>query len=82
MTEATWTDVARAAGQARLVKLCRASVSSRAMDVSAWGWYPVQGTQDQAAVRQSCGSAPDGKSETFAVLPLCLYLLSGLGQAS
>lgn len=52
MTEVTWTALARAVGQSQLVNLCRASVGSRAMDVSALPWYPVQGTQDQTAGMQ------------------------------
>ena len=52
MTEVTWTALARAAGQSQLINLCRASVGSGAMDVSALPWYPVQGTQDQAAIME------------------------------
>lgn len=52
MTEVTWIALARAAGQSQLVNLCRASVGSGAMDVSASPWYPVQGTKDKAAVMQ------------------------------
>lgn len=65
MAEATWTDLVRASGQAQLVGLCSASVGSETMGVSAWGWRPGQGTQDQATVRPLCGGTPDRKSETF-----------------
>lgn len=65
MAEATWTDLARAAGQAQLVGLCSAPVGSGTMGVSAWGWRPGQGTQDRATVRPLCGGTPDRKSETF-----------------
>lgn len=65
MAEATWTALTRAAGQAQPGGPCSASVGSGTMGVSAWGWRPGQGTQDQAAVRPLCGGTPNRKSETF-----------------
>lgn len=82
MAEATWTDLARAAGQAQLVGLCSAPVGSGTMGVSAWGWRPGQGTQDQATVRPLCGAHQIGSQRLFPALPLCLYFLNGLGKAS
>lgn len=80
MAEATWTDLVRASGQAQLVGLCSASVGSETMGVSAWGWRPGQGTQTRQQSGHCVVAHQIRSQRLFLALPLCLYLLSGLGK--